>query len=49
MKLSIREATAADAEAIAKIQIETWQNAYLGLIPNDYLAKLSIPKKTKIC
>jgi len=48
MKLSIREAIPTDAEVIAKVLVETWQDAYLGLIPDDYLANLSISERTKV-
>jgi ribosomal protein S18 acetylase RimI-like enzyme len=36
----VRPATAADAEAIAKVHVATWQAAYAGLLPADYLAAL---------
>ena len=33
----IREATAADAEAIARLHAESWQSAYRGILSDDYL------------
>lgn len=47
MKIIIRKATPEDALHIATIHVETWQHAYQGLIPNDYLDKLSIPERAK--
>jgi ribosomal protein S18 acetylase RimI-like enzyme len=43
----IRRATVADAAAIAAIHVTTWQVAYKGLIPSEYLATLTIEKKTE--
>ena len=38
---TIRTATAADAAGIARVHVETWRDAYAGLIPNDVLLKMS--------
>lgn len=37
----IRPATAADADAIGAVHVRSWQAAYEGLIPADFLAQLS--------
>lgn len=37
----LREATALDAEAIARVHVETWQTTYAGLLPDRYLVRLS--------
>lgn len=37
----IRPATAADAAAIGEVHVRSWQAAYAGLIPADFLAGLS--------
>lgn len=37
----IRPATVADAEAIGEVHVRSWQAAYAGLIPEDFLARLS--------
>ena len=37
----IRGARTADAPGIARVGVETWRNAYAGLVPNDYLLRLS--------
>ena len=46
MELLVRKAKPKDAPGIAKVQVETWQNAYQGLIPDSYLNSLSIEKRT---
>ncbi|MCL6542913.1 MAG: GNAT family N-acetyltransferase [Roseiflexus sp.] len=38
--LLIREATVDDAASVARVRIETWRNAYAGIIPAEYLANL---------
>ena len=38
---TIRTATGADAAAIARVHVETWRDAYAGLIPNQVLLKMS--------
>ncbi|MDD1509111.1 GNAT family N-acetyltransferase [Pseudomonas sp. CNPSo 3701] len=38
--LIVRSATSADAPAIASVQVVSWQQAYAGLIPAQYLAAL---------
>ena len=37
----IRKATAGDAAAIARVHVDTWRTTYKGILPDDYLAKLS--------
>jgi GNAT superfamily N-acetyltransferase len=39
--LTIRAATVADATAIGEVHVRSWQAAYAGLIPADFLARLS--------
>ncbi|MDE2427686.1 MAG: GNAT family N-acetyltransferase [Burkholderiales bacterium] len=36
-EVSLRRATVADAQAIAKVRIESWQATYRGMIPDSYL------------
>ena len=38
----IRRADAADAHAIAEIVVHGWQTAYRGILPDDFLAGLSV-------
>jgi len=40
-KQTIRYATLADVEAICRVHAATWQEAYRGLLPRDYLAGVS--------
>lgn len=39
--MTIRRATTADAQAIAEVHVHSWQWAYRGLLPDDYLDSLS--------
>ena len=39
--ITIRRATKADAAAIARVHVETWQSAYAGLLPDMTLAQMS--------
>nr|WP_103341126.1 GNAT family N-acetyltransferase [Amycolatopsis sp. CA-126428] len=38
---TVRAATVADAPAIGEIHVRSWQAAYAGLIPAEFLARLS--------
>jgi ribosomal protein S18 acetylase RimI-like enzyme len=38
---TIREATQADAAGTAKVRVDTWRDAYQGILPRDLLAGLS--------
>ena len=44
----IRQATLADAPAIAKIRIDTWRTAYRGIVPEDYLSNMSYEESERI-
>lgn len=44
--LHIREAHVGDAEGIARVHVYTWQSAYLGLIPDSFLQRLSVEQRT---
>ena len=39
--IRIRRATRADATAIGRVHVETWQSAYAGLLPDAMLAHMS--------
>lgn len=43
----IRTATLNDDRSIATIHVLTWQCAYKGIVPGDYLDRLSIDQKTQ--
>ncbi len=36
---TIRDATPADAEAVAQVHVDTWRDTYPGLVPDTYLVK----------
>ena len=44
--ISLRSATPADAHAIAEIHVAAWRAAYRGLMPDDFLAALSVEERT---
>jgi L-amino acid N-acyltransferase YncA len=44
--LTIRPAETDDAPAIAKVHVDTWQSAYRGIIPQDYLDALTVQSRT---
>ena len=41
--VELREATPADAPALAAVQVASWRAAYRGLMPDGVLAGLSVP------
>jgi RimJ/RimL family protein N-acetyltransferase len=43
--VAIRDATLADARAIAEVHVRSWQTAYRGELPDDYLDGLSIDER----
>ena len=46
--LAIRPAQANDAEAIARVHIETWRTAYRSILPDQHLAQLDLGERTKL-
>ena len=44
--MKLRAATVADARAIAEIHVAAWRTAYRGLMPDDFLAALSVDEHT---
>lgn len=45
--MNIRSATIDDAPEIAQIHVSSWQAAYKGLMPDDFLANLSVENRTR--
>jgi ribosomal protein S18 acetylase RimI-like enzyme len=43
--MTIRLATLKDAEQIAAVHVLSWQGAYRGLLPDDFLATLSVERR----
>jgi len=46
--MEVRVALAADCRAIAEAHVASWQAAYAGLLPADYLASLSIQDREQM-
>lgn len=44
--VTIRPATTADAEAIARVDIASWRGAYSEILPDSYLAALEVADRT---
>lgn len=42
----VRPATPRDARAIARVQVRGWQVGYRGLVPDEYLARLTVESAT---
>ena len=45
--VAVREAAIEDAEAIARVHVGTWQAAYRGMVPDDYLDSLNVVQRTR--
>jgi ribosomal protein S18 acetylase RimI-like enzyme len=43
--MKIQPATLEDCHAIAEVHVESWQHAYRGLLPEEYLASLSVTER----
>ena len=43
--MRLESATAEDCRAIAEVHVESWQHAYKGLLPEAYLASLSVAER----
>jgi ribosomal protein S18 acetylase RimI-like enzyme len=43
--MEIRAATAEDCRAVAEVHVESWQHAYRGILPEQYLASLSVTER----
>jgi len=48
MDIIIRKALPVNAEAVAKVHVQSWQETYRGIMEDEYLDKLSI-KSAKKC
>jgi ribosomal protein S18 acetylase RimI-like enzyme len=45
--LIVRPATAADADAIGRVQVETWRAAYRGLMPDEAIAQFDVEARQR--
>ena len=43
--ISLRAARPADAVAIGAVHVAAWRSAYPGILPDDYLARLSVTRQ----
>ena len=43
--ISIRRARTADAVAIGAVHVATWRSAYAGILPDRFLARMSVPRQ----
>ena len=44
----MRPATPADADAIGRVQVETWRVAYQGLLPDDVIARFDLEARQRL-
>lgn len=45
--MHIREATVDDARGIAEVHVASWQTTYRGILPDEYLANLSVDDRER--
>ena len=43
--ISIRRARPSDAISIGAVHVAAWRSAYPGILPDDFLARLSVPRQ----
>src|SRR5437879_13119833 len=48
LTVRIREADCADAPAVSRVHVDSWRTTYRGIVPDDYLARLSYERRTNI-
>lgn len=46
MSLTIRSAIPHDASAVADVHVAAWRAAYTGIMPHDYLERLTVEQRT---
>jgi len=46
--MTLRVATAADVEAVARIHVESWAVAYRGVMPDDVIARTDMAYRTRM-
>lgn len=47
LEVLIRAATVSDAAAIARVHVDSWREAYEGVVPADYLASIDVEQRTQ--
>ncbi|WP_188207246.1 GNAT family N-acetyltransferase [Alkalibacillus aidingensis] len=46
--MKIREATISDATGIGKVHVDAWITTYKGIVPDEYLDRLTYEKRTRL-
>lgn len=46
--MNVRAAASSDVEVIAKIHVMSWQHAYAGILPSDFLVSLSVEPRARM-
>jgi GNAT superfamily N-acetyltransferase len=46
--VSVRPATLLDAEAIAKVHVDSWRRTFRGIVPDEFLAQLSYAQRQQL-
>jgi GNAT superfamily N-acetyltransferase len=44
--ISFREATVSDCPAVAKVHVQSWKGSFAGIVPQTFLDKMSVEKRT---
>jgi len=47
-KIDIRSATSDDVPPIAKVHVESWQESFKGIAPEDYLKSMSVDRRQEV-
>ena len=47
LKFTFREATVADALAVAKVHVQSWRESFAGIVPQTFLDKMSIENRAR--
>lgn len=47
LKITFREATVADALAVAKVHVGSWRESFAGIVPQSFLDKMSVENRAK--
>ena len=45
---TVRQATSEDADAIGRVQVETWRAAYTGLLPTEAIARFDVEEQQRL-
>ena len=47
LKFTFREATVADALAVAKVHVQSWRESFAGIVPQTFLDKMSVENRAR--